>query len=61
MHIKAAGEIRVDAVQKPQELLMPVTSVATADRYLCGAANYAEQGSRSCCPRAADQNFLHII
>ncbi len=31
MNLEAAGEIRLDLLEKPQELLMPVPPVLTAD------------------------------
>jgi hypothetical protein len=34
--VKAAGKIRVDIVEKPQELLMPMPSQANADRDAAG-------------------------
>jgi hypothetical protein len=36
VNFKAAGEIRVDLVEKLQELLMPVSSIAIADHHAAG-------------------------
>jgi hypothetical protein len=48
VHVKAAWQIRVDLVEKPQELLMPVPPVATADRHAAGTSMAANKEVTPC-------------
>jgi hypothetical protein len=45
--VKAGREVRLDVVEKPQELSMPTPSAATADRNAAGHIQGREQGSDS--------------